>query len=770
MLYSRCIPPGPARFGVMVIGSLLLAAAPGFPVHAADDNHGDEPPVTPAIERSSTEVPATTPAESVDPPMEPVSERVRVIATPVEKVPGSVSYLNKETLAEQGYTDIHRVLSRVPGVNFQEEEGYGLRPNIGMRGTGVERSQKITLLEDGVLIAPAPYSAPAAYYFPTVARMEGIEVRKGSSSIRQGPFTNGGVLNLISSSIPSEFGGNLDLAAGDDDLRRGSLRLGDSGARFGWIAETFRMRTDGFKQLDGGGPTGFDLDDSMVKLRLNSRADARRFQALELKLGRTDQFGHETYVGLTENDFEANPFRRYAGSQQDRLDTTHEQAHLRYMVRLSDATDVTATLYRNDFFRNWSKLESVSGVGISTLFDDPSSYAAELDILRGDVDSAADQLAVRNNRREYYSQGIEAVIGFNPDGVHSLEFGVRYHEDEEDQFQEEDRFAIAGGEMSLTSSGAPGSQANRIARAEAIALFAQDTITLDRLTLTPGLRFESIDLERLDFGTADPQRSGVALATRRNSVDVVIPGIGAAYQLTELSGVFVGVHRGFAPPAPGSTEEVDAEESVNFEAGYRFVDSLLAAQVVGFFNDYENLLGSDTLSSGGTGSGDQFNGGAVHVRGIEAAVSYDFGRARGGRIGIPVNLTYTYTDSEFQASFESEFEEWGEVDAGDELPYLPQHQGALSFGVVLPRWSAYTNLTWVDTMRTVAGQGPLAPDSGTDSHFTADLTASFNARRDLRLYGQVRNLTDEIYVVARRPAGARPGIGRTVLAGVAWNF
>ena len=83
------------------------------------------------------------------------------------KIAGSASVITEEELETYEYTDIHKILSNVPGVNFRPEEGYGLRPNISIRGTYADRSGKITLMEDGVLIAPGPYSASSAYYFPT---------------------------------------------------------------------------------------------------------------------------------------------------------------------------------------------------------------------------------------------------------------------------------------------------------------------------------------------------------------------------------------------------------------------------------------------------------------------------------------------------------------------------------------------------------------------------------------------------------------------------
>ena len=223
-------------------------------------------------------------------------------------VPGAVTVLSAKTLRRHGDVDVSRALRSVPGVYIQEEDGFGLRPNIGLRGSGSERSSRISVLEDGVPIAPAPYTAPSAYYFPSAGRMNGIEVLKGASQIAHGPNTVGGAINLISTPIPAELSGRVDGRIGSFGTGRLHVHVGDGSGRIGWMVEALQAGSQGFKALDGGGPTGFDKLDLLGKLRWSSAVDARFDQRVELKLGRVSELSHETYAGLTDADFAQTPY------------------------------------------------------------------------------------------------------------------------------------------------------------------------------------------------------------------------------------------------------------------------------------------------------------------------------------------------------------------------------------------------------------------------------------------------------------------------------
>lgn len=708
-----------------------------------------------------------------------VVERTSLTGGPAHRLdlPGAAHYLGPRVLDKYSYADVNRMLRSVPGVNIQEEDGYGLRPNIGMRGTGVERSSKITIMEDGVLTAPAPYAAPAAYYFPTAGRMQGLEVRKGSSQIKYGPYTTGGALNLISTPIPEAFSGRARVFAGNEANRTLHASIGTTGEQAGFMVETYQLKTDGFKRLDTGGPTGFDKKDYLAKLRLSTRPEARVYQALSLKIGQDAETSHETYLGLTDADFARTPLRRYAGSQQDLMQTSHRQYVLQHVARPHPNLDVTTALYRTEFERNWYKLDRVRAsangdrVPIGDLLANPDAFAAEYAILTG-ADSPTDNaLEVKANNRAYYAQGIQSVAGLSATRgptQHAVEVGLRYHVDEMDRFQWVDAYRMQQGFMTRTATGTPGTESNRVEAAQAWATFLQYRLTHGRWSLLPGLRYENILLKRRDFGKADPDRTGIDLQTRTNAVAAWMPGLGVDYKFSATLHTFVGLHKGFSPP--GSTPGTQPEESLNYEAGVRYQHRLLHAELIGFLNDYDNLLGTDLAASGGQGTSDQFNGGAVLARGLETAVRYNFGPQVGWQISLPLALTYTYTKATFSHAFESDFEPWGNVEQGDALPYVPLHQWSAGLGVEHTYFDLDLSAKYVSAMRTRAGQGPLDPATHTDAHLVWDAAGTLSLSTHVRLFASVRNLTDAVYIVARRPAGIRPGHPRHFILGLKSDF
>ncbi len=695
----------------------------------------------------------------------------------IDDIPGSVAYLSPKTLSKFSYTDINRTLRAVPGINLQEEDGFGLRPNIGLRGTGTERSSKITIMEDGVLMAPAPYSAPAAYYFPTIGRMQAVEILKGSSQIKYGPYTTGGAINLISTQIPEELAARVELLAGSYGGRNVHAYVGNSHKNVAYLGEAYIFGSDGFKTLDNGGNTGFIRQDYLGKIRVNTNPDARIYQSLTFKFGQVLETSNETYLGLTQEDFNQTPYRRYYGSQKDQINVRQQQLALTHQIKFSEQFKITTTAYRNNLHRNWYKLTKVTdstgtATGITAILDNPQAYPEALAIIKGQTSTNPDALDVKANNRTYYSQGIQTVLSSNyttGNWQHMPEVGLRLHQDQMDRYQWVDEYAMNEGVMMLTKAGTPGTESNRIEGASAFAAYLQYKLKYGNLTLVPGLRYENILLSRQDYGKNDPDRTGTDLQERSNRVAVWIPGVGIDYRFNPYISSFAGVHKGFSPP--GSKEGTKPEESINYEWGVRLNKAALSGEMVLFVNDYSNLLGSDLAAAGGGGSNDLYNAGEVLTKGLEFRMSYDLlSRNLYTPFRLPLSVVYTYTDSRFQNSFDSENDSWGQVTAGDEFPYLAHHQLAFVTGLEHSKFSINLSGKYTSEMRTKPGQGVIPPNEKTDAWFVLDASTAYNLHTGIALFASVTNITNKVYLVSRRPAGLRPGMPRAFNIGIKANF
>lgn len=719
-------------------------------------------------------------------------EEVTIIGSRMrgEQVAGSAHYIDAAQIEQLGHTDIQRIVRQIPGVSVQVEDGYGLRPNISIRGVATERSGRITLLEDNVLIAPAPYSAPSAYYFPTVGRLAGIEVLKGPAAITQGPYTIGGALNMISTPIPDENQGRVVAEVAQDSTYRVHAHYGaqlDNGV--GVLVETHQWQSDGFQDVDRGGDSGLDVKDYMLKLSYAPDDSAHRF---ELKWQVADQNSDQSYLGLTDAAFANNGDRRYGLSTLDNIDTEHDQLILRHAWRISDNLKLTTTLYNNEHKRDWFKTEKLDVDGSSSAesfsgsswfnvvqaINTNTSFAGQTSadlnaILEGTGDTAVGAIQIRSNAREYYSRGIQFGLSYDfatGDMSHELTAGLRIHKDQEDRLQRNSTYTQVNGALELADLGLLGNAGNRVQDADAIALHVYDRIQFGKWTLTPGLRYEDIEQSRTrwetrDGRTADPssREADNFRSTRQNNTSVVLPGMGAIYQLNDVSSIFAGVHKGFT--APSNSPGVDEEEAINYELGYRFTGTAVRAEAALFRSDYDNLLGVCTASSGTDCEiGDAFNGDAATVQGLELVVEADLNQR--GSVSIPVNFTYTYIDGTFDTDI-ADTDFFGNVSAGDPIPYIPEHQMNAVVGLVKNKWGTFLSVSYVDEVCVRASCNEF---ERTENAVIVDISTNYQMTNSIEVFGRIENLTSAQDIMGRQPYGARPNKARTAALGVRMGF
>ena len=680
---------------------------------------------------------------------------------------GSGTVINNEDLEKAMDTDIAKILSAVPGMYMRTEEGYGLRPNISIRGTAIERSGKVAIMEDGVLVAPSPYTSSAAYYFPTTGRIHSVEVLKGPSAVSQGPQTIGGAINLISTPIPELNSGKFVQELGENGMSRTHAYYGGTSGKLGALIEVHEHSSDGFDSIANvGGDTGFDKSDLMIKARYESGNHSLTFKMVDL-----DETSNQTYVGLSQASFNANPRMRYGATAYDEMMNDGEQSSLTYVGDF-DNFDVVFTSWSNDYHRDWFKVSDFNNDSehgerddINELISDANNGSANAQaILDGEL---AVEIEYKHNNRYYTNEGYQFVISTDI-GIHAIKLGYRDMEDSESRVQayEYADQAADGSLSALYGYRGLGGSNNRLRESTATSYYLEDTMDFGRLNLTVGYRSEDYDQRhrRWDEG-AGPNLTAVRNTIVRDTFaenDHTTSSFAATYDLNDNVMLVAGFHQGMTPMFGAEPEEAD-----NTEIGLRFSEGTTNIEAFYFSSDYSNLAAECTLVSGASCDATEsavFSGGEADVSGLEFSGSWII---EGVGVTYPIALSYTSTDATFNNSSESDY--FGLVAAGDDLPYIPSSSMSLVAGFISDSGlSGNLRLIDVGSSCSIAACGKF---NKIDAHTILDANLKKSLNDSMDIYVIIENILDDENIISRAPSeGARSQKPRTMKVGFSYKF
>jgi Fe(3+) dicitrate transport protein len=678
-------------------------------------------------------------------PLGPELPQVEVVGDELARreQPGSAQVMTAEELRSARVLTVPEALRKFSGVNVRDEEGFGLRPNIGIRGLNPTRSTKVLLLEDGVPASYAPYGDNASYYHAPLERYERIEVLKGVGMLRFGPQTIGGVINYVTPTPPEEFGGYMQAVGGNRGYHSVRTRVGGAGfslelmSRAGDAArENQRLR-----QNDINAKYVLDLGDD---------------HAITFKASRLGEDSQVTYTGLTEAEY-ANFGPRYNPFRNDEFEIERYGGSLTHRILFGPVTLLTSA-YLFQFDRDWwRQSSSTTDTQCGTAFRDAR--------LRGERVNVEACNANQGRLRYYDTRGIEPRLSM----FHGLfgveqefEVSMRWHSEEQERMQ-------VNGSSPRARAGA--TVEDNLRETDAFSAHVANTFRFGNVLVLPIVRFEDIDNNRTNNLNA---RSG------EQNVDAVVPGLGVNWSFSEDLTLFAGWHEGFAPPRVedlidnnGGSVELGPEESSNLELGLRgTLATRTSFEAVAFATDFSRQVAVGSVAGGST----PLAVGETRYVGAELSLDWN-GRDLGGAGGPYATAALTALPTARQeAAFTAVATGLpvGGSAEGKRLPYAPRWLATLRAGWVHGPWDAslaLQSVSWqyADFANTAAtrpdGQVGRIPGYGV-------VNAALNWSPDgsaFSAFGTIKNLFDREYI-ADRTRGILPGTPRQVAVGVQYTF
>lgn len=645
-------------------------------------------------------------------------EEVIITATGIkEKIKnyaGSVNIVTAKTFKELGIQSLGDAMRLVPGANFVDEDGRGLKPSIGLRGLDPGRSSALLTLVDGKMPLGESYSSLSEYTMVPAASVERIEVIRGASPVLYGGGTIGGVMNIITKNGIYEPYNRLYMSYGNYNTLNIGAETGKGSKHFNYYAGYNRRQGDGSREKN----SKFNTDDFTISLA--TRPDDKN----ELKFFFSAFWENsETPGGLNAKQYAENPRQSLDIHNDDNFIAKRFMSNLTYTRHLNETNTISAVLYGGYFQRDW------------WIGSDKPNENKNSGMLRN-IPSLGTYIDYKNT---------QPLWGLKNNFLAS----IRYHTDIY-------RNKTVEGPSKNARSGVFKNGNESHTNVYEAYLYNQVYLRPD-LIMSPGVRYTYVDYATNDLKTG--------LQTKAHS-DSFIYSLGIVYQGIKNSEFYASISKGYQPPQSSSATNpkvvasgkfLKPETSNNYEIGIRtqptnWFNINLTAYLI-YFKD--KIVTLDGLRQ---------NAGESFHRGIEAEVNVKPTPALSFYINTSLQKA-TFSNGQFKGNA---------LPYAPNFTITPGARLKTTIGkgeLVINLYDSYTSKQYTDNNNTWAGSdnGNIGKIPGYNIlsgsiHYTINKHTNFNFT--------VLNILDREYYTKRYPfwGGIMPSADRSFSFGVGYQF
>ena len=727
---------------------------------------------------------------------------------------GSANILGYRKIKDVSPIGTQEILEHIPGVHAFSDDGIGnSRISIGIRGLNPRRSSRVLILEDGIPIQPALYVYPNMYYNPPIERIDGIQVIKGSGTVKFGPQTMGGIVNYYTSRPSNVLNSNFKLTIGNNGYNSLFTELDGFGSRKRRnTIQILAKKGDGYRDNNG-----FEQLNGTFKSTINFSKNKNIY----IKLGSNYENSNATYTGLTDYSYDLDP--NFNPKDDDNFKIYRYSLDLIETQKINDNTVRTRKFFGSIFDRKWWRETDilVSESNPTEEIEDCKFY---------NYNYINDIIRIGNGRtnfgilREFYVLGLEQSYNLKHQFFNNpskSEYGFRFYwerfldnkkignapdardgithwiDKNENEIAEEGEYVdingngvmdLADNKTCTIDESIPGQSHNY--ETTAFSGFISNQIKQNSITINSGVRFELFEQERIDL------LNGATYLDK--TTFVLLPSISFIKHFDSFN-LFGGIHRGFTSPSSGALKvtnfalnsglDLKAEKSWNKEIGIRTKNLFQIADIdFSFFHvDIEDLVAA--------GRGTAFkNLGKVESMGTELSMKLEFKSYP----FLPIlNITHTYLKTKIKSGLLDKYYFMGTGDPLDlsiasngepnSLPYSPEN--TLLFGLekmyfenlylridykyVGKAYTDFHNITKNDVDKIYSLSSGLGIMGPLDSYSTINTSISYNISSKIKLTFIAKNLLDEVFIGSRlhsNPNQSQANISSGIIPGPRRQF